>query len=436
MDVNALTKDIADDLIREGIRMAVEKTLEPAAPQKAYPGHFMVTADGGAFGTENTWPGLDSWEMAGAYLLLGKERLVLDYFDFVHASQRKDGNIPFAIFPGETTPPAMDSYLRGLHYPEDVYTYKPGVREGQVTFSNTSARKWIGLFRHWQLEVNPLSVLAPICYILTAFEIVERAGSEVWLHEKIDSVEAAGKYLLSRKSPNGLLSGAGFYIECPPRNQWDGVTQCYCIRALRLLSEMQARAGNEEKARYWVAQAELLAETFRDIFWQLDHFAEYVHPDRGVVDFHGLSDVNWAAVGLDVATAEQTQALWPLLLSDKHLWHGDMPTQLVSKPYAYRDWELNEPLPWERDSGPLYDVAAMGRVWYLEALACLKRGETDRLRESVRKVCRMGERHDWLWYERYHPLQVWDVYPAGPQGYCEYAAVLVRIVLGNPEVFC
>jgi len=77
----------------------------------------------------------------------------------------------------------------------------------------------------------------------------------------------------------------------------------------------------------------------------------------------------------------------------------------------------------------------MGRVWYLEALACLKMGEKERVYESVKKVCLMGKKHDWFWYERYHPLHVWDVYPAGPKGYCEYAAILARIVLGNPELF-
>ena len=45
-----------------------------------------------------------------------------------------------------------------------------------------------------------------------------------------------------------------------------------------------------------------------------------------------------------------------------------MPTQLVAKPYGYQDWELSEPLPWEVNAGWLYDVAAMGRVWHLEAL--------------------------------------------------------------------
>jgi len=32
--------------------------------------------------------------MTGAFLLLGRTRMVLDYFDFVRDSPRKDGNIP------------------------------------------------------------------------------------------------------------------------------------------------------------------------------------------------------------------------------------------------------------------------------------------------------------------------------------------------------
>ena len=435
MNVEKLTAKIGDALIREGVESAIKKTLYPAAVQKVYPGHFTVTADGGHFGAENTWPGLDSWEMAGAYLLLDEQRLVLDYFDFVQASQRLDGNVPFAIFTAESSPGGQDSYLRGLRYPEDVYTYQPTPHDGQPEFSDMSKRKWIGLFDHWQLIVNPLSVLAPICYILTASEIMNSIHSNAWLSEKLASIELAGKYLLSRKSENGFISGAGFYIECPPRNQWDGITQCYCIEAFKRLADMNAQIGKMETANSWMRESNTLAENFRNVFWKGDHFAEYIHPEHGVVDFHGLSDVNWAVVAFSVATEEQIKALWSNMLAEKALWHGNMPTQLVSKPYAYRDWEMYEPLPFERLGGLLYDVAAMGRVWYLEAMACLKMREEDRLRESVRKVCLMGKRYDWFWYERYHPLQVWDVYAAGPKGYCEYAAILTRIVLGNPELF-
>jgi hypothetical protein len=59
----------------------------------------------------------------------------------------------------------------------------------------------------------------------------------------------------------------------------------------------------------------------------------------------------------------------------------------------------------------------------------------DRLVESVRKVCRAAKT-DGYWRERYHPLPNGTVAPAGAAKYCEYAAILVRVVFGNQEVFC
>src|SRR6185369_11951523 len=91
---------IIDPEIQAGMEAAVFKNLIPAATQRVYPGHFTINADGGGYGSDSTWPGLDSWQMIGPYLQLGRTRLVQDYFDFVRASQRKDGNIPFAIFNG------------------------------------------------------------------------------------------------------------------------------------------------------------------------------------------------------------------------------------------------------------------------------------------------------------------------------------------------
>ena len=92
------TTCIADPLVRDGVAAAIERTLLPAMSHAAYPGHFTVTVDGRHFGSDTTWPGLDSWEMAGAYLLLGQRDLVRDYLAFVKAAQREeDDNIPFAI---------------------------------------------------------------------------------------------------------------------------------------------------------------------------------------------------------------------------------------------------------------------------------------------------------------------------------------------------
>jgi hypothetical protein len=176
--------------------------------------------------------------MAGAYLLLGRTRLVLDYFEFVRASQRKDGNIPFAVFPGSTRPDG--SCLRGLKHPDDAFTYTPPKREG-LPASSRQTRTWIGLFEHWQSLGYPLGVLAPICYILTAAEIFEVTGSVAWLRERLGSLEAAAKYVLSRKTAEGLISGSGFYTEAPPRNGCDGVTQCYAVHADRTPAGLPCR---------------------------------------------------------------------------------------------------------------------------------------------------------------------------------------------------
>jgi len=426
--------DAEQQTVVAGVRAALDKTLYPALLQRVYPGHFTVTADGVGYGSDTTWPGLDSWEMAGAYLLVGKHREVLDYFDFVQASQRRDGNIPFAIFLADKPPGGMDSYLRGLRYPEDVYTYKPVVRPGQPTYSNMSERKWIGLFTHWQVKANPLSVLGPICFILTGQEIYAATKSNIWLTEKLPALEATGRHLLTRISPNGLMSGAGFYIEMPPRNQWDGITQCYGIRAFRQLAAVNEALGRRDAAATWNRHADALRGRFLEIFWQRDHFAEYVHPEHGLVDSHGLSDVNWAAIGLEVAREDQIKRLWPILMHEPMFWRGGMPTHLVTKPSTYEKWEFTEPLPFKVT---VYtgDVAAMGRVWYLEVLACQRMREYGRLRESVLKVCQMGQKEGGLWHERYYAGEGNTVKPGANYRYCEYAAILVRAVLGNPAVF-
>jgi hypothetical protein len=224
----------------------------------------------------------------------------------------------------------------------------------------------------------------------------------------------------------------------PPRHQWDGVAQCYVVHVFNTCAWLNDALGRTEAAARWRGEAEKLAFRFREIFWRGDHFAEYIHPERGVVDLHGLSDVNWAAVAYDVATLAEVDALWPRMMNEPAFWHGDMPTQTVSKPFTYQEWEFfssHEDVGFSIPVGPLYDVAAMGRVWFLEWQACLKRGEVKRVRESVVKVCRAGLKDGGFWHERYHPLQVPRVDFTGPRGYGEYPAILVRAVFGNRAIF-
>ncbi|MBM7564264.1 hypothetical protein [Paenibacillus sacheonensis] len=434
MDIQALTSRIEDPLIRRGVEEAIGKTLLPALREEAFRGHFIVDADGTHFGTESVFPGLDAWEIAGAYLSLGKTRSVLDFFAFVEASQRSDGHIPFAVFPDR---PDLDlsTHMRGVNYPADVFVYPAPDEAGQSREAGANERRWVRLFKHW-VPTNPLGVLAPVSYLLLAEEIVRQTGDLRWLSGKLDSLDNAAAYVRSRKSENGLIDGAGFYVELHSRYEWDGVTQCYAIHAFRMLARLYRAAGNPARAEHWEREAAVLEQAFQELFWQGDHFAEYIHPEHGLVDFHGLTDVNWAAIAFGIATEEQAAVVWPLMKAEERLWRGDMPSQTIAMHYLFREWELHERLPFEgRNMGPLHDVSAMGRVWYLEALSCLRMNDTERLVDSVRLVCRMGERHDWFWYERYQPMQTWDVQPTGAYKYCEYAAILVRLVLGNPALF-
>jgi hypothetical protein len=52
----------------------------------------------------------------------------------------------------------------------------------------------------------------------------------------------------------------------------------------------------------------------------------------------------------------------------------------------------------------------------------------------VRKVCRAAK-GDGYWRERYHLKPGGSVSPDGSQKYCEYAAVLARVVFANREIF-
>jgi len=420
---------IQDPEIRAGVEAAISKNLLPAAVEDAYPGFFNISADGGAYGDSATWPGLDSWQMAGAYLLLGKTRLVLDYFDFVRASQRKDGNVPFAIFKGSTH--GDGGYLAGLRNPEDVYTYTPPKREG-LPASSQEAREWIGLFVHWQPKAESLSTLGPVCYVLTGAEIFDATRDGDWLKKQLSSLEAAAKYLAGRTSANGLVAHSGFYVELPPRRGWDGVAQCYVVHAWRELARLFQAAGDSAGSERWTALADKLAHAFVAAFWREDHFAEYVHEEHGLVDLHGLSDTNWAAVAFGLANEQQLAKLWPLLSNDKGFWWGGMPTLPETKPFAFEKWELNEEVP--MNPPPFVDVASMGRVWHLEALACRRLGASERLLESTRLVCRAAK--DGFWRERYAPQTDGTTLPVRAEKYCEYPAVLVRVVAGNPDVFC
>jgi hypothetical protein len=155
-------------------------------------------------------------------------------------------------------------------------------------------------------------------------------------------------------------------------------------------------------------------------FWVNDHFAEYFNPQHGLIASHGLTDADWAAIATGVATAEQQVILWPQLKDEERFHYGGMPTGIATRPETYEEWEFTTP--------DRHDVAAMGRVWYLEAWARARMGDAQGLLAGLRKVSQVGRENGYFWRERYQPDAKGGYRAAGPDTYCEYPANLIRIV--------
>jgi hypothetical protein len=92
-----------------------------------------------------------------------------------------------------------------------------------------------------------------------------------------------------------------------------------------------------------------------------------------------------------------------------------MPTGIAAEPGKYEPWEFNYT--------DRMDVAAMGRVWYLEARARTRMRDAIGLADSIRRVCAAGRADGYYWRERYG-----DKGGYGTKQYCEYPANLIRIV--------
>ena len=377
--------DLPDPLLAEAYHEAAERNVLAALNPEVFFGYWSVCADGQDFGYGNTFPSLDGHQMADALLFLGREKEVLANWDYVRGFQKPDGQLPLAIFRDPASVPSLKLDPNG------------------------------GLYRHWVIG-DPLRALAGPTYIQNADAIFARTRDLGWLKTQLPSVNRAGDFLDSMTTPEGRVGGAGYYIERPTRIESDGVSQCHAVDALRRLAALNRAAGDEPAARRFSDRAERIAGHFREAFWVGDHFAEYIHPERGVMAHHGLTDVDWAAIACDVAGPEQTAVLWPKLRSEEKFHYGGMPSGISTRPETYEDWEFTHP--------DKHDLAAMGRVWYVECWARWRMGDRDGILDSMRRVARVGREGGWYWRERYYPSGE----PAGARKYCEYASNLIRIV--------
>ncbi len=375
-------------------RAAVQNVLAAVNP-KVFSGYWSVCADGQGFGHGNTYPSLDGHQMTDALLWLRQVSTVKANWDYVRSFQRPDGLLPLAILPA----------MAGK---------KIGVGHAMATVDANG-----GLYRHW-VRGNPLAALAGPTYIQNADIIFRFTQDREWLKAQLPSINLAADYLSSLVSDRGAVKGAGYYVERPTRIESDGVTQCHAVDAFGRVAALNRVVGDDAKAKHYENLADRIQRHFVTRFWVGDHFAEYLHPQRGLIATHGLTDVDWAALALDVATPEQRGMLWPKLKDESRFHYGGMPTGISTRPETYADWEFSHP--------DRHDLAAMGRVWHLEARARARMGDAEGLLAGLQRVSREGEKHGYYWHERYHPDGKGGCIAAGVGKYCEYAANLIRIV--------
>lgn len=380
------------DLAAAYERAAVQNVLAAVNP-KVFPGYWSVCADGQGFGYGNTYPSLDGHQMTDALLWLGQVEVVKANWDYVRSFQRPDGLLPLAIFPA------------------NAKTAGAGPR---ATEPNNG-----GLYQHW-VSGNPLAALAGPTYIQNAEAIFRHTLDRAWLSAQIQSVNRTADHLATLVTPEGRVKGAGYYVERPARIESDGVAQCYVADAFRRLAALNRVLADDTAARRYQELAERIGRNFTSRFWVKDHFAEYWHPDRGLIAHHGRTDVDWAALATGLATPEQRAILWPQLRSEARFHYGGVPTGIATRPETYEPWEFTHP--------DRHDLAAMGRAWYLEAWARAELDDAQGLLDGIRKVCRLGRENGYFWRERYHPDGRGGVKLAGAEKYCEYPANLIRIV--------
>ena len=382
--------DLPDTLIVEAYQHAVNQNVLPAVNPGIFFGYFSVCADGKGFGVGNTYPSLDGHQMTDALLWLDRVDVVKANWNYVKTFQKPDGQLPLAILPAEAGKMI-------------------GPKDFQAPVDPNG-----GLYRHW-VPGNPLRALAGTTYIQNADVIFRHTHELKWLIHELPSVNLTADYLASLVTAEGAVMGAGYYVERPTRVEYDGVSACHAADAFRRVSKLNQTAGNTVKAKMYEDLATKIEDFFRTRFWVSDHFAEYIHPERGIISNHGLTDVDWSSIAFNMANSEQTAILWPKLKGEKLFYYNGMPTGIATLPSTYEKWESTY--------NDVMDLAAMGRVWYNEAMARRNMGDSQGLIETIRRVCREGRDNGYYWRERYNEKGGY-----GAEKYCEYPANLIRVI--------
>lgn len=381
--------------LAEAYRACADRNVLAALNPKIFFGYFSVCADPTqGHGSNTTFPGLDWGQSAEALLWLGRKAEVLASWDYVKSFRRADGLLPFAIFPDQAG--------------TTLWMELPGYQE---KFALPIAANG-GIYQHW-FPGNPLFALANSTFIQLADAIYRHTGDGAWLAAQRAHLRPVTDWLVQQVSASGLVPGGAFYLERPSRLDHDGVTQCYVTHTLRLAARLLHDSA-------LVAVADRITTAFRAQFWAGDHCVEYIHPERGAIAHHGFTDVDWAAIATRMLTPEQTAILWPRLRAQPDFLYDGIPTGIATRPETYENWEMQ--------NLDRHDLAAMGRVWYLEAWARAVMGDRAGLLASLRQVARVGRANNWSWRERYYSARTGDLGSYHINTYCEYPANFIRIV--------
>lgn len=393
LKVNAQQYDtiyLPDPLITEAYYKAAHQNVLAAVNPAVFEGYFSVCADGKGFGYGNTYPSLDGHQMSDALLWLGQINTVKANWEYVKSFQKPDGRLPIAILPAEA-----------------------GKKVGPTGFTSDVDING-GLYTHW-VPKDPLRVLGGTTYIQNADVIFRFTFDKQWLKKQLPSINLTANYLASLISSEGAVGGAGYYIERPTRVEYDGVSQGHVVDAFRRLALLNSVAGDKGSEKKYNVLADLVASYFQKKFWQRDQYAEYRHPDKGFIAGHGLTDVDWTALATGVASDEQKMILWPRLRNEAGFYYNGMPTGIATQPETYKSWETTY--------ADNQDLAAMGRVWYIEAWARANMRDAEGLIRGIRAVSRAGRDSGYYWRERYNAKGGY-----GAKKYNEYPANLIRIV--------
>jgi len=387
--------NLPDRQMMEAYQRAATQNVLAAVNSNVFFGYFSVCADGQGFGYGNSYPSLDGHQLTDALLFLGQVEVVKANWDYVRKFQRSNGQLPLAILPGTAG--------------QTIGPFDPALPSAQSKVDTNG-----GLYVHW-VPGDPLRALAGPTYLQNADVIYRYTLDRDWLLRQLPSVNLAAEHLASLTTDDGGVRGAGYYVERPTRVEFDGVAQCHAVDAFRRVAALNRLVGQPEEARRYETLADRISSHFQRAFWVKDHFAEYIHPQRGLIANHGLTDVDWSAIALGVANGEQIAILWPQLKTETRFYYGGMPAGVATLPRTYEAWEFT--------TNDRHDLAAMGRVWYLECQARARMGDGQGLVESIRKVCKVGREHGYYWRERYTESGGY-----GADKYCEYPANLIRIV--------